>query len=73
MSGDCWSHGSRGRSFVLITCLLLAQEGVAISDVEYDAKMRASVKEKMNIVEEFESEEQRSLRRRWVGKEWKDT
>ena len=29
--------------------------------------MRASVKEKLNIVEEFESEEQRSLKRRWDG------
>lgn len=41
-----------------------AKDGPPISDAEFDAKMRASVKEKLNIVEEFESEEQRSLKRR---------
>ncbi|KAL5487280.1 hypothetical protein EMCRGX_G019863 [Ephydatia muelleri] len=40
------------------------QDDPLISDAEFDAKMRASVKEKLNIVEEFESEEQRSLKRR---------
>eukprot|EP00731_Ephydatia_muelleri_P018119 Em0011g159a len=41
-----------------------AKDDPLISDAEFDAKMRASVKEKLNIVEEFESEEQRSLKRR---------
>eukprot|EP00731_Ephydatia_muelleri_P018118 Em0011g158a len=40
-----------------------AKDDPLISDAELDAKMRASVKEKLNIVEEFESEEQRSLKR----------
>ena len=42
------------------------QDGVSVSDAEFDAKMRASVKEKLNVAIEFESEEQKSLRRRWV-------
>ena len=58
----CWSSTTNTWSLIP-SC----KDDPLISDAEFDAKMRASVKEKLNIVEEFESEEQRSLRRRWGG------